>query len=329
MDKKKYRIMTHASVFSGIGGAELAASWMGWRNVFHCEINPFARQVLEYWFPKNISYEDITQTSFKEWKGKIDVLTGGFPCQPFSYAGNRKGHQDDRYLWPEMLRTIREVQPSWVIAENVDGIRTMVEPSEVIKMGSTDDIFDKGHILREESKYTLTKICEDFESEGYQVQPILIPACGVGAPHQRNRIWIIANRADSGTENVQQVGQDRFLSVTVTANTKCNNSDKSKETQFQRPSEKGNDSISNKRHTAKVLRKRASHGFRDFERFPTFEPIIRGRNDGLPFNVDNLTISPGKWRSESIKAFGNAWVPQVAFEIFRAIEIERRIRYGN
>ena len=72
--------MTHASLFSGIGGAELAASWMGWENIFHCEINPFGRRVLDYWFPKSKSYEDITKTDFSEWRGKVDVLTGGFPC---------------------------------------------------------------------------------------------------------------------------------------------------------------------------------------------------------------------------------------------------------
>lgn len=82
--------LTHASLFSGIGGAELAASWLGWTNVFHCEIQEFQRKVLEYWFPNSISYEDITKTDFSEWRGHIDVLTGGFPCQPFSVAGERK-----------------------------------------------------------------------------------------------------------------------------------------------------------------------------------------------------------------------------------------------
>lgn len=82
---------THASLFSGIGGAELAASWLGWTNVFHCEIQEFQRKVLEYWFPNSVSYEDITKTDFSEWRGHIDVLTGGFPYQPFSVAGKRKG----------------------------------------------------------------------------------------------------------------------------------------------------------------------------------------------------------------------------------------------
>ena len=98
--------MTHASLFSGIGGAEIAATWMGWTNLFHCEINPFGRKVLEYWYPNSTSYEDITKTDFSEWRGRVDVLTAGFPCQPFSVAGQRKGADDDRYLWPQVIRMV-------------------------------------------------------------------------------------------------------------------------------------------------------------------------------------------------------------------------------
>lgn len=143
--------MTHASLFSGIGGAELAASWMGWDNVFHCEIQEFPRKVLEYWFPNSISYEDITKTDFSEWRGKIDVLTGGFPCQPFSLAGKRLGAEDDRYLWDEMLRAIRQIQPAWVVGENVNGILTMVQPGNEVEMGRADYLFEK-ITLREKNK---------------------------------------------------------------------------------------------------------------------------------------------------------------------------------
>ena len=83
--------MTHASLFSGIGGPEVAAAMLGWKNLFHCEINPFGRAVLEYWFPDSESYEDIYKCDFRKWRGQVDVLTGGFPCQPFSYAGKRGG----------------------------------------------------------------------------------------------------------------------------------------------------------------------------------------------------------------------------------------------
>ena len=113
--------MTHASLFSGIGGFDLAAEWAGWTNMFNCEINPFCRRVLAYHFPNAVQYEDIKAVDFTVWRGRIDVLTGGFPCQPFSVAGKRNGTDDDRYLWPEMLRAIREVCPRWVVGENVRG----------------------------------------------------------------------------------------------------------------------------------------------------------------------------------------------------------------
>ena len=101
------RIITHASLFSGIGAPELAAFWLGWQNAFHCEISKFCNTILNYWYPNSIGYENIKKTDFSKWQGKIDVLTGGFPCQPFSSAGQRLGANDDRYLWPEMLRAIR------------------------------------------------------------------------------------------------------------------------------------------------------------------------------------------------------------------------------
>lgn len=192
-------IRTHASLFSGIGGAEIAASWMGWSNVFHCEIQEFPRRVLEYFYPNSKSYEDITKTDFTEWRGKIDVLTAGFPCQPFSLAGQRRGADDDRYLWPEALRAIREVQPSWFVGENVAGLVTMVQPGEDVALGRTDDIFEENHIYRKEQRFTLDEICEGLEREGYAVQPFVIPACAVGAPHRRDRIWIVARRFASDT----------------------------------------------------------------------------------------------------------------------------------
>ena len=135
--------MNHASLFSGIGGAEVAASMMGWQNLFHCEIQEFPRKVLDYWFPNSESYEDITKTDFTKWHGKVDVLTGGFPCQPFSLAGRRKGADDNRYLWPQMLRAIRQIHPTWVVGENVAGIKTMVESCQVTLRWDAQTIFSK------------------------------------------------------------------------------------------------------------------------------------------------------------------------------------------
>jgi len=115
-------VLTHGSLFSGIGGFDLAATWMDWENIFHCEWNTFGQQVLKHHFPKSISYNDITKTDFTIHKGEIDILTGGFPCQPYSLAGKRKGKDDERHLWPEMLRALREIQPRWVVGENVFGL---------------------------------------------------------------------------------------------------------------------------------------------------------------------------------------------------------------
>ncbi|WP_440485798.1 DNA cytosine methyltransferase [Segatella hominis] len=194
---------------------------MGWQNLFHCEIQEFLRKVLQYWFPNSESYEDITKTDFHQWQGKVDVLTGGFPCQPFSLAGRRKGADDNRYLWPQMLRAIRQIHPTWVVGENVNGIKTMVESCQVTQMGRSDYLFEENHLYREESRFTLDKICADLEAEGYSVQPLVIPACAIGAPHRRDRVWIIAHRSDPRAETVQQEGQDGICSARPSTHTQC------------------------------------------------------------------------------------------------------------
>lgn len=295
---------THASLFSGIGGAELAASWIGWTNVFHCEIQEFQRKVLEYWFPNSISYEDIAKTDFTEWRGRIDVLTGGFPCQPFSVAGKRKGAEDNRYLWGEMLRAIRQIQPTWVVGENVNGILSMVQPCNAVKVGRTDDLFEENYIYRTEQQFTIDVICEDLEHAGYSVQPIVIPACAVGAPHRRDRVWIIAHRTDTGIEDLQQGWQNGISEFGVVAHAKGARSARE---------------LFGKQEQIQSDRQNCRIDKSDFRCFPTQSPICN-RDDGLPFKVADLTLSFAKWRSKSIEALGNAWVPQVAFEIFKAIE---------
>jgi DNA-cytosine methyltransferase len=164
----KNRPFYHASLFTGIGGFDLAASWVGWQNVFQCEIDPFCQNVLKYQFPQCDLFSDIRTSNFNKYHGKIDIISGGFPCQPFSLAGKRKGTNDDRYLWAEMLRVIREVQPRWVVAENVCGLLSM------------------------QSGMVFERVCADLENAGYAVQPFVIPACAVGAPHRRDRVWIVA-----------------------------------------------------------------------------------------------------------------------------------------
>lgn len=152
-------------LFSGIGGFSLGLERAGMETVAFCEIEEFPRRVLAKHWPGVPIHKDITELDGEQYRGSVDLVCGGFPCQPFSQAGQRRGEDDDRALWPEMLRVIREVQPTWVIAENVIGFESM---------GLAD--------------------CEsDLESNGFAVQPFDIPACGVGAPHRRHRLWIVAH----------------------------------------------------------------------------------------------------------------------------------------
>ena len=218
--------MTHASLCTGIGACELAASWLGWDNAFSCEINPFCQRVLRYYYSKSKHYGNIFDTNFTGWKGRIDVLTAGFPCQPFSSAGQRKGAEDDRYLWPEVLRAISEIRPSWFVGENVAGITSMVLPGDEVEVGSYKDLFDESYQETEmRQQFIIDRICDDLESIGYTVQPIIIPACAVGAPHRRDRIWFIANRTDTRLENMQQ-WQDEIYKFSLTTNSmrlRCDN----------------------------------------------------------------------------------------------------------
>lgn len=165
---KKER-MKHIGLFEGIGGFSIAARQMGWETIAWREWNPFGQQVLSYHFPNANKHGDITKTDFTIYRGKCDVLTGGFPCQPYSLAGKRKGKEDERHLWPEMLRAIREIQPRWIVGENVYGL---------INWG-------KGMVL--------TEIKNELEIAGYKtLPPIILPACAKDADHRRDRVWIIA-----------------------------------------------------------------------------------------------------------------------------------------
>ena len=191
--------MRHGSLFSGIGGFDLAAEIMGWENVFHCEWEEFPKKILKYYWPNAISYENICTTDFTVHRGSIDIISGGFPCQPFSQAGNRKGTNDSRYLWPEMLRVIREIRPKWVVGENVYGLVN----------------WDGGLVF--------DTIVNDLENEGYKVIPIVLPAASVGAPHQRQRIFFIAHSTIEGLE--RPTGESIQGNINGLAN--CSNADAS------------------------------------------------------------------------------------------------------
>ena len=304
-------MITLASTFSGIGAPEVAAEMLGWENVFHCEINPFGRRVLDYYFPKAKSYEDITRTDFSEWRDRITVLTGGFPCQPFSYAGKRRGSEDDRYLWPFMLRCIEQVRPRWFVGENVAGITTMAFPGEDVKVGEQTDLFGAcDEVYEKHERYVLDEICQSLERAGYSVQPMLIPACAVGAPHRRDRVFIVAH------DTRDRLRQD------ITENSLCMGPHATEQlADEQRPRNHWTASAEwNSEATTQFRVQWRGDGWK-----PSQPLTIRG-NYGLPSPVDHLTIPFSEWKRESLKAYGNAIVQQVMYEIFRCIdEIEKTL----
>jgi DNA (cytosine-5)-methyltransferase 1 len=288
--------MKHGSLFSGIGGFDLASQWMGWDNVFHCEINPFGQRVLKYHFPNAISYEDITKTDFSIHRGAIDIITGGFPCQPFSNTGKRLGTEDPRHLWPEMLRAIREIKPRFIVGENVSGLVNW----------NAGMVFDE--------------VQADLEAEGYKITPFLIPASSVGAPHKRERIWFIAYSESVRTGGVRNQSEEEGscdsnelsgISHRLSGNLGTSPDTKSEGLQGCEI----NGSI-------KEIRENGNKQLTGFlppiwKNFPTQPPICNG-DDGLSCRLDGITFP--KWRNESIKAGGNAIVPQVALQIFKSIE---------
>ncbi len=341
--------LTHGSLFSGIGGFDLAAEWMGWENKFHCEWNEFGQKVLHHYWPEAECFTDITKSDFKKYYGKIDILTGGFPCQPYSSAGKRKGKDDERHLWPEMLRAIREVSPRFVVGENVRGLTNW-----------------NGGLVFEE-------VCAELESYGYQVAPVIIPACALNAPHKRERIWFVAysdgaeqrnntrandreaekvwrqNKGDvsrefcsngdvtnsnsRGLERSKEIGWDSFdverksqpriitnsnnspTKYTIQTGRNLSTSEINNGVTIYTKGKRFQESI--KRREMERTGSKLSGKRTNWNQFPTQSPVCSG-NDGLSGELDGITFP--KWRNESIKAYGNAIVPQVAFQIFKALE---------
>lgn len=184
-------VFNHIGLFEGIGGFSLAAKWMGWNTIAYSEVNKFCLKILKHHFPESKSLGDITKINFKDYVNKVDIITGGFPCQPFSVAGKRGGANDERYLWGEMLRAIIEVQPTYIVGENVLGIINWNEGM----------VFEQVQI--------------DLENQGYQVQAVVLPACSINAPHKRERTWFIAysdkNRNKRASRQIQEKDEKEWL----------------------------------------------------------------------------------------------------------------------
>lgn len=175
--------LTHLSLFSGIGGLDLAAEWAGIETVGQCEWAEYPTKVLEKHWPDVPRWKDIrtlTGDDFYERTGRrtVDIISGGFPCHPFSVAGKQRGKEDDRYLWPEMVRVIKELRPTWIVGENVAGIVRMALPD----------------------------ILSELEACGYRTRTFLIPACAVGARHRRYRVAIVGYSEHNGLSSTEIAG---------------------------------------------------------------------------------------------------------------------------
>jgi DNA-cytosine methyltransferase len=214
-----------------------------------CEIDDFCNKVTKQHFPNCIQHGDIKTTGFIQYRGKIDILAGGFPCQPFSQAGKRRGTEDDRHLWPEMLRAIKEIQPRWIVGENVHGIIN----------------WSKGMVFEQ--------VQSDLEAAGYKTWANVLPACSVNAFHTRNRTWFIAY-----SDCI------RFYTNKIPKTINIENDIWNDSGQFELLVAEGKGYIPNTK--------------------------ANRIHNGIPNGLDE----------HRLKALGNAIVPQVAYQIFKAIE---------
>lgn len=247
----KLRIL---DLFSGIGGFSLGLERTGgFETAAFCEIEEFPRKILAKHWPNVPIYKDVRTLDPTEL-GRIDVICGGYPCQPFSQAGKRLGTQDDRHLWPEMRRLVEQLKPDWVIGENVAGH---------ISMG-------------------LDNVLSDLEGIGYATQAFVIPACAVNAPHRRDRVWIIGNANKNIREQStpmainHEAEQHNGISVCNVADTLLGGQSRS------RPSRKPINP-----ETAQHWQ--ANQSFNALE-WPT-EPAICGTNDGLPSGLVSARLA--------------------------------------
>ena len=285
-------MVRHLDLFSGIGGFALAARWVGIETVQFVEIEPYAQKVLNKNFPDIPIHDNIKTFDATKFRG-IDIITGGYPCQPFSQAGKRRGEKDDRHLWPEMFRVIREARPNFVLAENVAGH---------VSMG-LDDVLD------------------DLESEGYTTQALIIPACAKDAKHRRDRVWIVANSErnsegsayrsncgfSSGGRQKQSVGEwDEMGGNSGNSSEDVADSD----LQGSQRCETSRDNIENRKESINKFAggcnsNNESGRSRETRWLP--EPSVGRVAHGISSRVDRL------------RGLGNSILPQVAYEIMKGI----------
>lgn len=329
--------MKALSLFSGIGGLDLAAEAAGMRTVAMCEIDPFCRKVLRRHWPDVPIYEDVFKLTAKEVmqygpRQAIDIIFGGFPCQPFSVAGKQEGKADNRYLWPEFSRLVGEIKPRWVVAENVPGILSI----------AADDV------------------CEDLERQGYKVGIFDYEATAIGALHRRERVFFVGHtdgvglRGDGDNERPERIG--RRLPDASQRRETVSDRNGTRRDRLKKYDSKPDKNISEMEMlleysnrpcnaVSDAYREQRQEQQRAVAEEPEFgragcrggrisQPGLGRVAYGIPFGLDGLAVEPDiprvargvKDRVARLRALGNAVVPAQAYPIFRAIvEIEREI----